>query len=287
MITRMYKKQTLLRWALSAIVIAVLVTACKNEALIRPGDSLPTAYKKALRQYQNENYREAATAFETVINVGRGTDYARSAQFFLAESYFNDERYLLAANSYQQFTTLYPQSPKRQTAAFKEALSYYNLSPRYRIDQTYTRQAIEKFRIFISRYPDTPEADQAAKYLTDMRSKLAKKHFYAAEMYLLTDQYEAATIYYDLVIADYPETSWAERALVKEIAAYNEYASKSIRSKQYERYQKAVESYEKYVQLFPNGPHRQAAESHVDDARTALADLTPVVKEDQTTSADQ
>ena len=238
------------KWAFIVLIVAVLATGCKNDALIRPGDSLDVAYKKALKQYRAENYRDAATAFKTVINVGRGTDYAKSAQFFLAESYYNSSQYLLAANSYQQFTTLYPRSPKRQTAAFKEALSYYNLSPRYRIDQTYTRQAIEKFRLFISRYQDTDQADQAAQYLTDMRSKLAKKHFHAAEMYIRTEQYEAATIYYDLVIDDYPETSWAERALVNEIAAYNEYASKSVTSKQYERYQKAVKSYEKYLQLF-------------------------------------
>lgn len=286
MITGMHKKHTIIKWAVSAIILIVFATGCKNEALIRPGDSLATAYKKALRQYQNENYREAATAFQTVINVGRGTDYAQSAQFYLAETYYKDERYLLAANTYQQFTTLYPRSPKRQTAAFKEALSYYHLSPRYRIDQTFTRQAIEKFRIFISRYPESEEADLAAKYLTDMRSKLAHKKFNAAEMYMLTDQYEAATIYYDLVIAEFPETAWAERALVNEIAAYNEYASKSVRTKQYERYQKAVEAYEKYLQLFPNGPNRQAAENHVDVAREALADLNPVVEE-QTTSADQ
>lgn len=283
----MRTKQTSLKSILSALAIIILAVGCKNEALIRPGDPLDVAYKKALSLYQAEEYADAATAFETVVSVGRGTDYAESGQFYLAESYFNDGRYLLAANSYERFTTLYPQSPKRQTAAFKEALSYYNLSPRYRIDQEYTREAIEKFRLFISRYPDSEEADQAAQYLTDMRSKLAKKHYYAAEMYMRTDQYQAAIIYYDLVINDFPETSWAEQALVDEIAAYNEYASLSVRDKQYERYQKAVESYEKYLQLFPNGPHREQAEELVDDARAALANLSPVVEEEQTTTANQ
>lgn len=283
----MLKKQTPWKWILGTVIIAILYTGCKNEELIQPGDTLPVAYKKALSLYRAEEYGDAASAFETVISVGRGTDYAENAYFYLAESYFKNERYLLAANSYERFMGQYPRSPKRQTAAYKEAMSYYNLSPRYRIDQTYTRKAIEKFRLFISRYPDTQEADQAAQYLTEMRSKLAKKHFYAAEMYMRTDQYEAAIIYYDLVINDFPESSWAERALVDEIAAYNEYASKSVPSKQRERYQKAVQSYEKYLQLFPNGPNRQKAEAYVDNARAALADLSPVVEEEQTTSADQ
>lgn len=283
----MLNKQTPWSYMLGIFIVAILYTGCKNEELIQPGDTIDIAYKKALSLYRNEEYTDASKAFETVIGIGRGTDYARSAHFLVAESYFANERYLLAANGYQRFISLYPQSPKVQAASFKEALSYYNLSPRYRIDQAYTLRAIERFRIYISRYSDSGQADQAAEYLTEMRSKLAKKHFYSAELYMRTDQYDAAIIYYDLTINDFPETSWAERALVDEINAYNEYAAKSIPSKQRERYQQAIQSYEKYLQLFPSGKNRQRAEAYVDDARSALADLSPVIEEEQTTSADQ
>ncbi len=63
------------------------------------------------------------------------------------------------------------------------------------------------------------------------------------------------------------------------IETYNIYADRSVPSKQRERYQKAVEAYEKFIQLFPNGEYRQEAEELVDEARTALAELpedTPV-----------
>jgi len=280
-------KQLPWKWILCALITTTLYAGCKNDNLIRPGDTIDVAYKKGLRLYQNENYTDAAKAFETVINIGRGTDYAQSSYFYAAESYFENGQYLLAANGYERFITLYPRAPKRQTAAYKEALSYYKLSPRYRIDQKYTKQAIEKFRIFISRYPDSEKSEQAAEYLSQMRSKLAKKHYHSAELYMRTLEYEAAIIYYNLIIEQFPETSWAERALVDEIAAHVVYAQKSVTSKQRERYEKAVESYEKYIQLFPEGRNRQRAEANVDDARSALADLTPVVEDDQTTSADQ
>lgn len=255
------------------LLILAVLASCKNEDLIQRGDTLPTAYKKSMALYQSEEYNEAAQAFETVIQLGRGTDYGEEAQYYLAESYFNDKRYLVASAEYARYTTLYPRADKREDAQFKEAYSYYKLSPRYKLDQKHTRTAIEKFQLFNSRYPNSDRAEQAAKYITEMRSKLAKKLYYSADLYMRTNSYEAAIVYYDLTIDNYPESIWAQRALVDEIDAYVTYADRSIQSKQRERYQGAIDAYEKFIQLFPDGEYRSEAEDHVDDARAAIADL--------------
>lgn len=270
---KMNKISTLtLRIATILLVLSVFA-ACKNENLIQRGDSLDVAFKKAMGLYQSEDYGRAAEAFETVVEIGRGTDFGQEAQFYLAESYYRNGRYLLAASEYERYISLYPQAEKREEAQFQEAYCYYQLSPRFKLDQEYTRRAIEKFRLYNSRFSNSERVDEAAEYITELREKLAKKHYHSADLYMRTDQYEAAIIYYDLTIDNYPETVWAQRALVDEIAAYNTYASRSIRSKQQERYQKAVEAYEKFVQLFPNGEYRSEAEDYVDEARSALADL--------------
>jgi outer membrane protein assembly factor BamD len=135
--------------------------------------------------------------------------------------------------------------------------------------------------LFNSRYPNSERVEEAAEYISEMRSKLARKLYNAADLYMRTDQYEAAIIYYDLTIDRYPETEWAARALVNEINAYVIYADNSVSSKQRERYTKAVESYEKFIQLFPENDLRSKAEDYVDDARTALAELGP--SQDDTT----
>lgn len=260
------------------LILALVFTSCKNKELIQPGDTVVEAYGKAKALYDKEKYLDAAEAFETVFSLARGTQYAQESQYYLAQSYYNRGRYLLAASEFQRYSSLYPRSDRREETDFKEALSYYKLSPRYQIDQRYTRRAIEKFRLYNSRYPNSEKVQEAAEYITELRSKLAHKLFGAAQLYMRTDRYEAAIIYYDLIISDYPESKWAERALVNEIEAYNIYAEKSVRDKQDERYGKAVETYEKYIQLFPNGANRAEAESHVDKARVALANLGPVTQ---------
>lgn len=269
----MYKISTLTHKLSFLLLLTFVFASCKNDALIQRGDSVDVAYDKAMAFYEKEDYTDAAEAFETVIQIARGTEYGQDAQFYLAESYYNDGRYLLAASEYERYISLFPREDRRQEAQFKEAYCYYQLSPRFKLDQKYTRQAIEKFQLYNSRFSNSDKVDEAGEYISEMRSKLAKKLYYSADLYMRTDSYEAAIIYYDLTIDKYPETKWAQRALVDEIDAYNTYAERSVPSKQRERYQKAVETYEKFVQLFPEGDYREDAEELVDEARSALADL--------------
>jgi outer membrane protein assembly factor BamD len=268
------------------VLILGVLASCKNERLIQRGDTLPVAYKKAMALFQSGEYHDAAQAFETVITIGRGTDYGQSAQYLLAQSYFNAERFLLAASEYERYITLFPRSEKRQEAQYKEALSYFELSPRYKLDQEYTHTAIEKFRLYISRYPESAKVQEAGVLINELRAKLAKKMYYAADMYRRIDSYEAAIIYYDLTINHYPGTIWAQRALVNEIETYIAYAERSVQSKQQERYSKAVEAYEKFIQLFPNGEYRDEAEEYVKTARSELAALDVPETEKTTASAD-
>lgn len=276
---------TRLKTGILLLLIALVGITCARKDLIKPGDTLPQAFGKAKNLYDNGKYSDAVNAFETVIRIGRGTEYAQDAQFLLAESYFEDGRYLLAASEYERFQTLYPNSPRREEVDFKNAFCYYKLSPRYKLSQQHTHTAIEKFRLFNSRYPNSDRVQEAAEYISELRSKLARKLYNAADLYMRTDQYEAAIIYFDLTIDRYPETEWAAQALVDEINAYVIYADNSITSKQRERYTKAVESYEKFLQLFPESDLRSKAEDYVDDARTALAELGPSSDESTVTAS--
>ncbi|MDZ7773965.1 MAG: outer membrane protein assembly factor BamD [Balneolaceae bacterium] len=258
---------------LLSLLATMLLASCTKRELIRQGDSLEVAYEKALALYEDEHYADAARAFETVIQIGLGTDYGRHAQYYLAESYYNDRRYLLAATEYERFISQFPRSERREEVQFKEAYCYYQLSPRYRLDQEYTYTAIEKLRIFNSNFSDSDRTQEAAQYISDLRAKLARKQYNAGDLYMRMREYEAAIIYFDLTIENYPDTPWAEQALVDEINAYNIYASRSVEEMQRPRYESAVEAYETYVQLFPNGENRSLAEQYVDNARSALSSL--------------
>ena len=259
----------------SLLFVAILVlTSCRSKDLIRPGDTLEVAFEKAMMQYNQEDYRDAANAFETVISIGRGTDYGQEAQFYLAESHFKSERYLLAASEYARYSQYHPNSPRREEVDFKEALCYYEISPRYRLDQKYTTQAVEKFRLYRTRYPNSERADEAAEYISELRNKLARRDFNAADFYMRTERYNSAAIYFGLVIDNYPESEpWAERALVRQIEAYVLYAENSVQDRQAERFEQALDSYNTYLQLFPQGENRSKAEDLFDRTMEGLGEV--------------
>ena len=257
------------------VILPFVIVSCTSKSQIRPGDSLEVAYEKALRLYEREKYTDATRAFETVLSIGRGTEIAEESQYLLAESYFKIRDYLVAASDYRRFYTNYPLSEKRIDAEYNEALCYYELSPRYKLDQTDTFRAIELMQLFIGRYPGTERATDAASMIDSMRDKLAQKEYSAAELYMRIRSFEAAAVYYELTIDAYPETTWAEKALAKQILAYISFAEISVPSRQAERYQLAIDSYQKYVQLFPNGENRSLVEEYRDIATDGLRNSTP------------
>jgi outer membrane protein assembly factor BamD len=253
--------------------ITLFVISCGSKNQIRPGDTLEVAYEKAMRMYEKEKYTDSARAFETVLSIGRGTELAQEAQYLLAESYFKNRDYLVAAAEYGRYYTNYPRSEKRIDAEFKEAMCYVELSPRYKLDQTDTYKALELMQLFIGRYPNTQRATDAATIVDELRNKLAQKEFSSAELYMRINAFEAAAVYYGLTIDQFPETEWAEKALAKQALAYLQFAQASIPTKQLERYQKAVESYQKYLQLFPQGANRSLIETYYDTAMDGIRSL--------------
>jgi len=253
--------------------LLILTSACRNKDLIRPGDPLNIAYDKSIALYEDGKYDDAAYGFDLVTRMGRGTNYSKDAQYYLAESYFADRQYILAASEYERFISYYPQDEKREEVEYKLALCFYEQSPRYRLDQTPTVRAIQLFQLFNTKYPDSEYVVESAARIDELRNKLARKAFEAGEFYLRTNRYLAATIYFDQVIDQFPESRWSERSLLKQIETYIIYADNSIVERQAERYTKAVDNYEKFLQLFPQSSRRGDAESMYSDAISKLSDL--------------
>ena len=255
---------------LLSVLLLFVISACGTRTAIRPGDTIEVAYDKARDLYDRGRYRDAARAFETVISISRGTEFGQDAQYLLADSYFNSRDYLIAASEFSRYVAFYPRSERAEDAAFMEAMSYYRLSPRYNLDQTDTYNAIERFQLFLSRYPQSARAPEAAQFIDELRTKLSRKMFAAANQYMTLRQFRSAAVYFGLTFERFPETIFAEEALVKQILAYVEFASVSVPDRQAERFQNAIDSYELYMQLFPRGLNRTRAEEYVDRARVGL-----------------
>src|SRR5207249_2589596 len=132
-----------------------------------------------------------------------GSGVADDAQYYLAESHFKREEYLLAAEEYQALNRNMPSSPFVPLAQYKTALCYYYLAPKSSLDQKYTAKAIDEFQSFIEYYPTHEMVPDAESKINELNTRLAKRLYDTAMLYMTMEYYKSATIY---------NTPWSYRA---------------------------------------------------------------------------
>lgn len=234
-------------------------------------NSAEEAYEQGMTNYEEGDYEQAIRYFRAVFQqYGRGNEWAPEAQFQLAMAHRKQGKHLMAANEFQRFTQLYRNHERIPRVEFERANSYYQRSPSYQLDQSDTRQALSLFQLFMERYPNHELVPEAQEKVDELRAKLARKKYDAAQLYEERDMWRAATESYELVFDQYPDTPWADEALLGAVRSYVAYADRSVEQKQAERYQQALEHYQRLTQLFPDSDLIDQAESLYAEAQRKL-----------------
>lgn len=260
-----------LRPALRLVVLSALLLAagCSGSGQARYS-SAQEAYEQGMAAYEDGDYEKAIPLFRAVFSYGRANEWADDAQLNLANAYREDGRYLLAASEYGRFAQLYRSDERAARAEFERAMAYYQLSPDFELAQDNTRKALSFFQLFIDRYPGSDLTVEAGKKIEELREKLAHKQYESAKLYERRELWEAAALSYETVFDQYPETSWVDNALVGAMRSYIAYAEASVKARQEERYQKAVDNYQRLKQTLPDSPLLDEAQQLYDTAQNRL-----------------
>lgn len=186
--------------------------------------------------FEDEDYYEASREFTVVVLRYAGTHVADSAQYYLAESHYMMDEYLIAAVEYEKLINSMSRSPLVPRAQFKLAKSYYELSPRAALDQQYTDKAIRHFQMFIEDYPQHELVTEAEKHIAMLRDKLAKKAYDSGEIYRKMREYDAAIIYFDQVLEKFYDTAYADDAVAGKAKTYLEMKDFDLAKKEIEKF---------------------------------------------------
>jgi len=188
-------------------ILVVILVSCagrKPEAFSESNQY----YYQGKRAFENNKWIKAIDNLKLFLLNNPGSQVADSAQFLLAESYFNNEEYLMAISEYRQLTNKYSYSPLVEKGRYKIAKSYVELSPNYHLDQKNTRRAIRFCQSFISNYPNSEYVDEIEKDIQRMRNKLAHKIYTNGVLYRKMQRWESAEIYFNELLAQYYDTEW-------------------------------------------------------------------------------
>lgn len=257
---------------LSISLVWLLITGCGNTNRISY-DSPQEAFGKGVALYNEGKYDPAITYFQGVFSFGRTHQWAADAQLYLARAYRDNRDYLLAANEYERFTKIYRSDARLSQVNFEWAETYFLMSPEAPLDQSDTKRAIQEFQLFLERFPNDPLVDQAQEKIVELRTKLAEKQHATAKLYERRELYEAAALSFESVFDLYPDTPWAQPALVGAIKMYIAFSDQSIASRQPERLQAAIKNYDRLTQIFEPSEYHKEAEAYYEQAREKLKAL--------------
>lgn len=104
----------------------------------------------------------------------------------------------------------------------------------------------------VNNYPESAHMESAMEIISRCYDKLEQKEKLAADLYFRIGAFRASAIAFTQLLNHYPQSPNADQYKLMIIRSYYEYASKSILSKQQERFEKAVAEYYDFTDRFPD-----------------------------------
>ncbi len=259
---------------LFVIIPLLMLNSCSKFQQYMKSTDMEAKYEAAVKYYEKKDYYHALQLFEELISVYRGTSKAEKSYYYYTYCTYYVDDFTMAAYHFNNFVQSYPGSSYAEEMQFMYAYCYYLDSPISSLDQTSTNDAIEKFQLFINKFPESTKVADANKYIDELRLKLEEKAFNNAKLYFRTENYKAAVVSFSNLLKDYPYTIYKEESLFLSLKSSYLYAMNSVESKKTDRLKQAAEEYYKLVDNFPQSRYLRDAERILEDIQKELKSQT-------------
>ncbi|HLS31384.1 MAG TPA: outer membrane protein assembly factor BamD [Flavobacteriaceae bacterium] len=261
-------------------VLMFLVSACgpyqkvlKNDEIKPKYDLATEYYKEGLESGKKYKFKRAIRLLEQIAPQYRGKPQGEPIAYSIADSYYQLGDFFNAGYQFERFTKAYPNSDKKEEAAFKEAKSYYEISPKYTLDQHDTEKALVKLQHYIWEFTSGEHVSEANTLVSELRDKLEKKKFKIAELYYHQDDYRSAIAAMEVFIDENPGSAYREKAYFYKMDAQYTLATNSVKSLMEERLTKTKKYSEDYLKYFPEGEFYQQAKDVEEDVTKRLKEF--------------
>lgn len=291
----MFINKRLLLWITAIILATSSITGCKSKfEKLRAGNDNARKYQEAINLYNDKKYTKALILFDDLSNKYRGRSENEDILYYLAYTNYRLRDYTSARFQFKNFTDGYPNSIRSEECRFMAAYCYYLESPTYSLDQTNTLNAIESLQLFINLYPKSDRAEEAARFIQDLRDKLEQKSYANAKLYLDIGDYQSAVIAFKNSLRDYPDTKYAEEMEFLMIRAQYLYALNSSERRQEGRFTESITYAEDFASSYPESKFIQQAENYkkdsqknIESVRKLIASYTEAQKNQEKLQAEQ
>ncbi|MCT4665568.1 MAG: outer membrane protein assembly factor BamD [Flavobacteriales bacterium] len=227
------------------------ISSCGNFSKVLT--STDATYKEAManKYFQKGDCDKSTQLYDDLLNLYKGT--AKSEKLFLklAESYYCEEKYLLAAHHFEVFSRTFSRSERREQAVYMIGRCYEEESPDVDLDQEFTQKAIKNYQAFISEFPETKKLEEVKFRIKDLKSKLVEKDAQIALLYLKTENFKPSIRAISLFLQKHPDSPFEEKMKFSLVEAYYLLADRSVEEKKEIRYKNVTIAYQDFKHAFP------------------------------------
>ena len=253
------------------VLVVSLSVGCKSTfEKVRVSNDPELILKEANKYYQNEEYGRAQSLYEIIIPFYRGKKEAEDLFYKYTYSQYYQEEYILAAHYFNNFTTSFYNSPRKEEMAFMAAYSDYQMSPNPKLDQTASSQAIDKLQQFINTYPQSERIEECNKLMDELRYKLETKSVAEGKLYFDLRNYQSAMTSLQNTLKDFPETKSAEEINYLIVRSSEQLAKNSVYEKMQNRLDETINLSNKFNRKYPRSEYKAEVQATIDFCKNEL-----------------
>lgn len=200
------------QWQIVALVaIAVAIASCApRQTILSPNTDQPDQFlwEHGIEALEMENWLDARTYFQQIVDAYQQSQYRPNAKLGMGDSYMGEdsaESYVLAANEFGEFLTLYPTHQRADYAQYQLAMSHFSQMRAPERDQTETMAALAEFDLFFENYPNSPLTAEVRADWRITRDRLSEASYRVGLHYFRVPWYPGAIDRFREVLRDDPE----------------------------------------------------------------------------------
>ncbi len=233
------------------LVITLVISSCGEYTKLLKSTDYDLKKVKAKEYYNAGKYVKASELLSQILHRYRATEEAEELNWINAQSSYKMKDYVMAGAYFKSLVEQYPYGQYAEEASFLSAKCDYFLSPRASLDQQNTRNAIEGFNLFITRYSVSPLVEECKILLVELQERLVEKSYLNAKLYYDMGQYKAAITALTNSLKEHSDSRYREEMMYLKLNSLFLYAEKSLAYRQKERYQDTLDDYYSFMEEFP------------------------------------
>ena len=166
---------------IAAFLFATPADAARKE---RKRLTVQEQYELGVKYMNRGRYIKAIEQFNRVRNYHRDDPHSVKAELAIGDVYFKKAEWDQAKLAYDEFARMHPRHEDLDYVAYRIGMASFKKSPkRAGRDQTYTRHALNAWRGFASKYPESEHKEEVETLVTLCRDRLAMKQIWIARFY--------------------------------------------------------------------------------------------------------